>query len=148
MKIYVKMKTPQIIRFLLVIGFSSLFSSCALNYYYTYQPSNVGTGKAVFKPAYPTEKTFVLLNDSLIIDNKFVKSITFENLPEGKYELHYMSSNFAYKDKLDQRIIFDIQQGKLLNQIITLPPFSTGYWVYNGVMLGGLLIYYLFQNSY
>jgi hypothetical protein len=137
------MKIPKIAHFLFIFVFSLLFSSCALNYYYTYQPSAIGTGKAVFKPASPTEKTFVLLNDSLIIDNKFVKSITFENLPEGKYELHYMSSNFAYKDKLDQRIIFDIQQGKLVKQIITLPPFSTGYWIFNGIALAGLLTYEL-----
>lgn len=143
-----KSLSVQIARHLFLFLLSLLFSSCALNYFYTYQQSDAGTGIAIFKPIVPTSSSYISLNDTLIVESKFVKSITFENLPVGKYELRYMSSNFSYKEKLDQKISFEVRQGEVFNKVISIPPLSTGYWVYNGIMLAGLYTYLFLQYNH
>jgi hypothetical protein len=126
----------KIICLLLLVTF--LFSSCALNYYYTYQPENQNTGKAVIIPTISTSNTWVMLNDSLIIKNKNVKTLTIENLPVGEYLLQYKSYNPAYKEKLDQQIPLQVKSGSNLTEIVGVPPVSSGYWIYAGLITSSL----------
>ncbi len=111
-----------------------LFSSCALNYFYTYQPDNQNTGKAVIIPTATTSGTYIMLNDSLIIKNKSVKSLTIENLPAGEYLLQYKSYNPAYKEKLEKQMLLRVESGSNLTEVVGVPPVSSGYWIYAGLI--------------
>ena len=124
----------KLIKFCLLLLVPFVFSSCALNYYYTYQKENHNTGKAVIIPTISTSSTYVMLNDSLIIRNKNVKTLTLENLPAGEYLLQYKSYNPAYKDKLDQQIPLRVESGSNLTEIVGVPPVSSGYWIYAGLI--------------
>ena len=125
-----------IILFVLAVG----LSSCALNYTYTYQPNPTVTGKAVFLPTIATQNTSVTLNDSLILERKYVKSLTLENLPEGDYFLHYSSYDQSYKDKLDEKYFFKIENGTKKVQIVAVPPSSTGFWIWAGLITSTIYI--------
>ncbi|HRZ96000.1 MAG TPA: hypothetical protein P5084_00475 [Paludibacter sp.] len=111
-----------------------LISSCALNYSYTYQPESQNTGKAVIIPTAATSNTYVMLNDSLILKNKVVKSLTLENLPAGDYILQYKSYNSAYKEKLEKQMFLRVENGSNLTEIVGVPPVSSGYWIYAGLI--------------
>ena len=128
----------KLIKFCLLLLVPCVFSSCALNYYYTFQPENQNTGKAVIIPTISTSSTYVMLNDSLIIKNKNVKTLTIENLPAGEYLLQYKSYNPAYKDKLDQQIPLRVESGSNLTEIVGVPPVSSGYWIYAGLITSTL----------
>jgi hypothetical protein len=121
-------------KLILLAGVVFLFSSCALNYYYTWQPESENTGQTVVIPVSPTTNTYVKLGDSLIIKNKYVRSLTIENLPEGTYHLEFLSYNSAYKNKLKESFVLNITQGTETTQIVSVPPVSSGYWIYAGLI--------------
>lgn len=123
---------------LFMMTLSLFFSSCALNYFYTYQPDKAKTGKAVFIPSGSTSRTYVTLNDSLIIENKLLKSLTLENLPDGEYSMHYTSLNYGYKEKLDKTYLFKIENGTKKVELIAVPPMSSGYWIYGGLLTASI----------
>lgn len=71
-----------------------LFTSCAIHLYVDYQNETTSTGKVVLKPSKPTQRTFVTINDSVVVDKKFVKSLTLNNVPRGGgYVVNYTSEN-------------------------------------------------------
>lgn len=125
----------KIIRLLFVSFIGILFSSCALDYYYSYQSDKNITGKAVIIPTMATSYTYVMLNDSLILSKKYVKSLTLENLPDGEYTLQYTSYNPAFKEKLDKSLFLKIENGVSTTSLVAVPPYSSGYWIYGGLIV-------------
>lgn len=115
-----------------------LLSSCALQYTYTYQPEKENTGKVVIIPVKPTPATYIKLNDSLIINNKGLKNLTIENLPEGIYKVQFMSYSEAYKDKLKETFEIDVKSGSNLTHLVSVPAVSNGYWIYAGLITSSL----------
>jgi uncharacterized protein YcfL len=107
-----------------------IFSSCSKHIYVNYQTESTNTGKVVLKPSNPTERTFVTINDNLIVDKKNVKSITINNVPNGDFNIHYTSYNSWYKDKLDVQIPLKMENEKKMTKLVQVPPYSTGYWIY------------------
>jgi len=115
-----------------------LLSSCALHYTYTYQPTKENTGKVVVIPVRPTPSSFVMLNDSLVINNKNIKTRTLENLPEGKYKIQFYSNSEIFKDKIGDTFEIEVKNGSNLTHIVNIPPISNGYWVYAGLITSTL----------
>ncbi len=107
-----------------------LFTSCAKHLYVDYHDESENTGKVVLKPSKPTQRTFVTINDSLVVDKKFAKSVTLENVPEGDYVVNYTSENGWYKEKLNAEISVSMESGREKTKLVEVPPYSTGYWVY------------------
>jgi hypothetical protein len=123
-------KMKNILLLSIIVG---LFSSCAKNIYVPYQTETANTGKIILRPAKVTKKTFVTINDNLIVNKKKVKSITIGNVPSGEYKIQYTSDNKWYKDKLDSHYDVKMENNKEITKLIEVPPYSTGYWVYNGI---------------
>ena len=119
---------------LILISGLLIFSSCSKHIYVNYQTESANTGKVVLKPSKPTERTFVTINDNLIVDKKNVKSVTINNVPDGNFNIHYTSDNIWYKDKLDVQIPLKMENGKEMTKLVEVPPYSTGYWIYMGGM--------------
>ncbi len=115
-----------------------LLSSCALQYTYTYQPQNENTGKLVVIPVRPAPSSFVMLNDSLVINNKNIKTLTLENLPEGKYKVQFHSNSEIFKDKISETFEIEVKSGSNLTHIVSIPPVSNGYWIYAGLITSTL----------
>jgi uncharacterized protein YcfL len=121
---------------LILISGLLIFSSCSKHIYVNYQTDSANTGKVVLKPSKSTERTFVTINDNLIVDKKNVKSVTINNVPDGDFNIHYTSDNIWYKDKLDVQIPLKMENGKEMTKLVGVPPYSTDYWIYMGVMAG------------
>jgi len=132
--------------FLLLLALSLTFSSCSLNYYYTQRQDKTNTGKVQIIPTTPVYKTYVTLNDSLIIENKNVKSLTLENLPYGDYKIHFCSYSAIYKTKLEEDMLLKIEDGKCITKIVSVPPASNGYWVYAGLLTSAVYLVLLTQG--
>jgi len=130
--------------FIIAFGLTLLFSSCAKSLYVNYQTDSTNTGTIVLKPTKPTIKTFVTINDNLIIEKKRVKSVTINNIPNGKYNIHYTSDNRWYKEKLDTAESIKMESGKTITKLVEVPPYSNGYYVYNGfVFVGSIALWML-----
>jgi hypothetical protein len=115
-------------------------TSCAKNIYVDYQRESANTGKVVLKPSNPVVAN-VTLNDNLIVDNKHVKSITINNVPKGEHTVRFSSGSNSYKEKLDETIPLKMETGKETTKLITVPPESTGSWVYSGLALVAVIVY-------
>ncbi len=115
---------------LMVIMFSSCSFPKAL--VINYQVDNENTGTLVLQPSRATGNTSVTINDNLLVDNQYVKKVTIKNIPEGEYDVHYISNNSWYKNKLDQNFNIKMKKNKIVTKLIEVPPYSTGYWIYQG----------------
>ncbi len=118
------------IHLLIFLSAILVFSSCSKHIYINYQSESANTGKIVLKPNQPTGRTFVTINDNLVVDKKNVKSVTIKNVPNGVYNIHYTSDNTWYKEKLDVQIPVKIESEKEITKLVEVPPYSTGYWIY------------------
>lgn len=106
------------------------FTSCAKHIYVDYQNEATNTGKVILKPSKPTQRTYVTINDSLVVDKKFAKSVTLVNVPEGDYVVNFTSENGWYKEKLNAELPVSMESGREKTKLIEVPPYGTGYWVY------------------
>lgn len=127
---------------LIVSIIAILFSSCARNMYVDLHANKTNTAKIVIKPSMTTRKTFITLNDSLIVNNKIVKSLTLTGIEPGEYKLQYASGNTAYKDQLHEEMNIKVEAGKTITKIVEVPSMSNGYWVYQAacvLVMGSIL---------
>ncbi len=120
----------------MMLIFSVVFlSSCAKHLYVNYQTDISNTGKIIIKPSKPTSRTFITVNDNLIVEKKHLKSLTIKNVPSGEYGIHYTSESGMYKEKLDTQIQIKMENGKEITKLAEVPPYGTGYWIYIGLGL-------------
>lgn len=143
----IKEKTMRKIQILFLLGGLLILSSCAKDIYISYQADSVNTGKVVLKPNRSTFRTYVTINDSLIVNEENVKSVIVQNVPEGEYNIHYSADNSSYKDELDCRIPLKMENGKEVTKLVEVPPNSTGYWIYTSstVFLPWIFLVALYQ---
>jgi|AntRauTorckE5430_2_1112549.scaffolds.fasta_scaffold00629_4 hypothetical protein len=122
-----------------------LLSSCAKDI-----TVSAGTGKGVItmKPTTPTVRTYVTINDQLVVDSKRVKSVTVTGLEEGENKVVYKSSSLTYKEAMEVEKTIVVKNNTNKTEILTVPPNSNGYWIYSGlssvVSIVALLWYSLF----
>jgi hypothetical protein len=128
----------------LLIAFIALvlLSSCAQNITVS---AGTGNGTITMKPTKATPKTYVTINDKLLVDNKNVKSVTVTGVEDGENKIVYKSESSTYKDAMDIEKTIKIENGADKTEILTVPPYSTGYWVYAGLsgVASAVLVWYL-----
>lgn len=126
--------------FVFTIGHLFL-SSCSKNIFLNYQTDSINTGILVLKPSNSTKRTYVTVNDHIVVNKENVKSVTIYNIPEGDNNINYICDNTFYKDKLNGQITVRINNGQVVTKLIQVPPYSTGFWIYitTPVIVGSLL---------
>ncbi len=120
---------------LIFILFCTLLSSCAQDMYVKYQSEATNPGKIVIQPEKPTSKTYISINDQMVVEKKSVKSVTIDNIPTGNHNIHYYSKYIWYTKDLDTQFTVNITANKEHNQSIDVPPYNAGFWVLNGVAI-------------
>ncbi len=126
---------------------SLLISSCAKNIVLNYTDPSPLSGKIVIRPTSPVYANFVI-NDSLFVKYKYVKSITINNVPRGNNSIHFSGDSYNLKEALDYKAEIEVLTGTTKTELITTPPQSNGYWLYKStsvfVMIGYLVwLFYL-----
>ena len=120
----------SILLIILLIG-----SSCARKVVIPYTSDSKASAQIFLKPIKPTNRTYVTLNDSLIVNKKFIRSITIENLPSGTYTLNYASDVNTMVAKLDTTMTIVVEDYKEVSKIIDVPPYTSWYYIYN-ILIG------------
>jgi hypothetical protein len=83
----------------------------------------------------------VTINDQLVVDGKFVKSVTILNVPNGDHVIHYTADNSFYKTPLKADFPIKMENGKSMTKLVEVPPYSAGYWV---LTTGALILPWMF----
>lgn len=124
----------------ILLLFPVLFTSCALNYFYSYTSNPMNKGNIKFLPTRHLSKSYVLLNDSLILNGRNLKSLTIENLPDGIYKVQFACNDFRYKYPLNEKYEIAIRNGLNSIQLVNVPPVSQAYWYTIGGIVALLYI--------
>jgi len=128
--------TTKNIAFILIFF---ILSSCSKNIYVNINPNTSHNNTIVLKPSRSTEKTYITVNGNLIVDKKFVKSVNLNNVPNGTYEIEYKVDNSFLKENLNEKIIIDVNGNELTTKLISVPPYSVGYWIYQGLISAAIV---------
>ena len=125
--------------FNILLLFLLICSSCAQQLVIPYSSDANVNGQIFLKPIKPTTKTFIRLNDSLIVDKKFIKSITIEHVPDGQYVINYVSNVKTYTRELDTTMTIVVNDQKNIAKEIDVPPHNSWYYISN-ILVGLVLI--------
>lgn len=116
-----------------------IYGSCARQVVIPYASDSEASAQIFLKPIKPTNRTYVTLNDSLIVNKKFIKSITINNVPSGIYTLNYASDVNTMVAKLDTTMTIVVQDHKEISKIIDVPRYNSWYYISN-ILIGLILI--------
>jgi hypothetical protein len=101
-----------------------------------YQSESESTSTIKVKPSTKLNNVVVTLDGNLVWEkSKTVKSLTIENVPAGTHEIRVTSASWIYKDEINHTNKIEVKgKGEVKTELVSVPPFSTGYWVYNGIV--------------
>jgi len=119
---------------LIFILYCTLLSSCAQDLYIKYQSETTNPGKIVIQPEKPTERTFVTIDDSLIVDKKLVRSLTIDNIPEGTHSIHYSTEFRGYKEQIDSMMSVHISNQEEITKSLKAPRQKAGSWIWPSIV--------------
>lgn len=113
-----------------------LISSCSTNRVVQFQSDNQSTSSIKVKPSTRLKNVVVTLDGNLVWEKtRTVKSLTIQNVPAGKHELHVTSASWIYKDEINHTKNVEVAgNGETKTELVSVPPYSVGYWVYNGIV--------------
>ena len=114
-------------------------SSCARQLIIPYTSDSNANAQIFLKPIKPTSRTLITINDSLIVNKKFIKSVTIDHLPSGIYTINYASDVNTTVAKIDTTMTIVVEDHKNISKIIDVPPYNSWYYIAN-VLIGLLLI--------
>jgi len=78
----------------------------------------------------------VTLDGNLIWEkSRKVKSLTIQNVPAGSHELRVTSASWVYKNEINHTSNIEVKgKGETKTELVSVPPYSAGYWVYSGIV--------------
>jgi hypothetical protein len=112
------------------------FMSCSANRVVQYQSDSEATSTIKVKPSTKLNNVVVTLDGNLVWEkSRKVKSLTIENVPAGTHELRVTSASWIYKDEINHSNNIEVKgKGETKTELVSVPPYSVGYWVYNGIV--------------
>lgn len=119
------------------IGLVLVFQTgCSANRIVQYQSETESTSSIKVKPSTKLSHVVVTLDGNLVWEkSKVVKSLTIQNVPSGRHELRVTSASWIYRDEINHSSNIEVKgKGETKTELISVPPYSTGYWVYNGII--------------
>lgn len=96
---------------------------------YSYDQSKP-VGKLIVIPDKPIEGTNFVMDGRLLVDNKYVKRITVENIPTGVYAINMTCASWYYKEPLNYLDSVQIEANKEVTKLVPTPTYSSGYYAY------------------
>jgi hypothetical protein len=113
-----------------------LFAGCSANRVVQYQSETESTSSIKVKPSTKLSNVVVTLDGNLVWEkSRKVKSLTIQNVHAGNHELRVTSASWIYKDEINHSATIDVKgKGETKTEIVSVPPFSAGYWIYNGIV--------------
>ena len=125
------------IRFLIIT--LVLCVSCGRQLVIPYSSESNSNASIFIKPIKPTNKTFITINDSLIVNKKLIKSVRIDHIPPGTYTINYSSDVNTVIARIDSTMTIVIEDHQEIAKIIDVPPYSSWYYISN-ILIGLLLI--------
>lgn len=119
-----------------------LASSCSTNRMIQYQTSSDSTSSVLVKPSTKLSNVIVTVDGNIVWDKaKTLKSLTIKNIPAGNHEIKVMNKSWIYKEELNHKSNVTLKgNGETKTELVSVPAYSTGYYVYTILVVGICLI--------
>lgn len=122
-------------KILLSLGAIILLSGCSVHPKVKISSQSSDKGSIVIKPSRKINQAVVMLDNELVYDrSRNIKTITLENVDEGTHSVTVTSGSWYYTETLNQRDSINVKSGKTSTDIVSVPPFSTGYWIFSSAV--------------
>jgi len=124
------------INFIAVVVILLSVSSCSTNRFVKFQSETQSTSSIKIKPSTRLNNVVVTLDGNLVWEkSRTIKSLTIQNVPAGNHELQVTSASWIYKNDINHSASINVKgQGETKTELVSVPPYSTGYWVFNGII--------------
>ena len=111
-------------------------TSCSANRVVQYQSETESTSTIKVKPSTKLRDVVVTLDGNLVWEkSRKVKSLTIQNVPAGSHELRVTSASWVYKNEINHTSNIEVKgKGETKTELVSVPPYSAGYWVYSGIV--------------
>src|SRR5688500_4288721 len=96
--------------FIFSISACLLVSSCA-NVVVNYRNPSPHSGNIVLKTNLAVNAN-ITVNDSLIIGQRYFRTVTIKNVPEGRNAIHLSADSKSFKEAMDSKLIVTVEKGK------------------------------------
>lgn len=108
-----------------------------------YSQDSTATGQIYLIPDLPTALTFVVMNDEILVENKYLRSVTIYGVPIGDHRIQYSSGDPKLSYKLNEIIDISMEDSGCESRVVPVPPYSSGFWTKLGLNDVSGSIYYL-----
>jgi len=107
-------------------------TSCSSNRMIQYQTSTDSTSSVLLKPSVKLSNVIVTVDGNIVWDKaKGLKSLTIKNIPAGNHEIKVMNKSWIYKEELNHKSNISLKgNGETKTELVSVPGYSTGYYVY------------------
>ena len=106
-----------------------LFSSCAQDVVVSLQANPHNKGKIRLLPTRSTQETSIRFNDSLILDDYIVSSITILNVPDGTHTIEYKGVCFACPANIKQVHNVEVKNAESKAVPVPIPKINPVYFI-------------------
>jgi hypothetical protein len=128
----------RIFNLLLLFGLGIVLASCTVEKTITYQANPDNTGGLVIKPRGGIFKgaSLSINNREILNSGKNIRKITVKNIPQGDYNIHFISTDWGYTKPIDEKENISIKKSQTIERTYAIPPYNAGWWIYQGCMWG------------
>jgi len=103
-------------------------SSCASHVTIAYSDLPENNNSLLLKPSLDMPKTSVVVNGTLLVDQKFIKDVKITGLPDGSNSFQVSSGSAVYSENLNVQRDINLNNGEEKTELIKSPTISNGYW--------------------
>jgi len=133
------MKYILLLTVLMLIG-------CAGNVYKNFGYSKEDKGTLIVKFPANIQKVNITVNGILAVADAHTSYIQIENIPIGEHTIRIVAASGGRMSPINvtKKILIEKNVSKTI--LIDVAPYSTGYWVYVGILIGLILLPSILMN--
>ncbi len=130
----------KIIPFLI---FPLLIVGCAQEFYTSFKEpvKSKKYGSLIVKFSTAVQGVNVTLDDKLVAKDKHTEWIEINNIPVGKHEVNVIAASGNLESDIDVEQTVTIEPNQQSTVLVQVPPASTGYWLYLGIVFAATLLF-------
>jgi hypothetical protein len=125
-------------------------SGCAANFSTQYPEVDTEeeTGTLVIRFSDPMPNVHVAIDGKLLAEDKYTERIEIKSVPSRPLTLSVVASSSSRESSIDLKKTINIPPGGEHVELISSPPQSTGFWIYQGLYFIGVFAYVAVLTDY
>lgn len=117
-----------------------IFAGCASNVYTSY-PGEGGNATLVIRFSEAMPNVCVTVDGKLVAEDKYTRRVEVKGVPAGVRSVAVVATSDSRAASVDYTGMLELAGGEERVLLLSTPPHSLGFWVYQGFTFIGILAY-------